>query len=213
MTGVQLSLTGGTVAYRPPLLTNLDLECRPAATTAVTGPSGCGKSTLLYVLGLFLRLSAGSLTVNGQDVKGWSDQRRSRFRATQVGFVFQDARLDRRRSAVANVTEALEYAGVPWRDQKSIAHSTLERLGLNAIGDDRSAHLSGGEAQRVGLARAVAKGPGLILADEPTGNLDERSASVVFDELVSQAAAGTTVLIVTHDRDIARECDDWIDFE
>ncbi len=167
--------------------------------TVVGGPSGCGKSTLLYLLGLMLTPSAGRVVLDGTDVSSLPDTARSRLRASQVGFVFQDAVLDPSRSVLDNVTEGGLYAGLPAAECRSRARRLLAEFGIEARETHRPGEVSGGQAQRVALCRALLKHPKIILADEPTGNLDADSAEVVWSALYAAADAGTTVIVATHD--------------
>ena len=174
---------------------------------AITGPSGCGKSTLLYVLGTLVRPWSGGLRIDGASVEGLSDNRRSRVRSTTVGFVFQDAFLDPRRSVLDNIIEGAVYRGERRRDVAARARSLLVRLEVDVELSRRATDLSGGQAQRVALCRALLNEPPLILADEPTGNLDGANASAVEQILFRHARAGAALVIVTHDEGLAARCD------
>ena len=167
------------------------------------GPSGCGKSTLLFVLGLMLRPTSGSVRVLGQDLSAASDAERSRFRASRLGFVFQDYLLDTSRSVRDNVLEVSKYRGDSTARRQ--AHVRVDHL-LSVLGVDldrtrRASDLSGGQSQRVAVCRALFPMPSLILADEPTGNLDRASAKDVMNELERQAKRGVAVIVVTHSPD------------
>lgn len=176
-------------------------------TVAITGPSGCGKSTLLYVLGTLVRSWSGSLRLGDKSVGGLSDDRRSDVRATMIGFVFQDALLDPRRSVIDNVIEGAVYRGDHRRDALARAKSLLARLEVDVEPSRRATDLSGGQAQRVALCRALLNEPPIILADEPTGNLDNTNARAVEGVLFSRALAGAALVIVTHDENLAARCD------
>lgn len=189
------------------LFNGLDHVSGAGQVSVLTGPSGCGKSTLLYLVGLLLRPRSGRVLLGGVDAGGLSDVQRSRLRAERIGFVFQDAALDATRSVVDNVVEGGLYAGMSRRDAETKTGDLLSRFGVELRGDHRPGEVSGGQAQRVGLCRALIKDPAVILADEPTGNLDAVSAEVVFGALVDAAKKGATVVIASHDRSIAARAD------
>ncbi len=176
--------------------------------SVVTGRSGCGKSTLLYLAGLLLTPRQGRVTVGSVDAGGLSDGARSRLRAGLIGFVFQDAALDATRSVLDNVVEGGLYAGMPRRAAETRARQLLDQFGVELRQDNRPGEVSGGQAQRVGLCRALVKDPAVILADEPTGNLDSASAAVVIDALAEAASGGATVVVASHDPVIAARADD-----
>lgn len=189
------------------LFDGLDHVLEAGQVSVLTGPSGCGKSTLLYLVGLLLRPRSGRVLLGGVDAGGLSDVQRSRLRAEHIGFVFQDAALDATRSVVDNVVEGGLYAGMSRRDAETKAGDLLSRFGVELRGDHRPGEVSGGQAQRVGLCRALIKDPAVILADEPTGNLDAVSAEVVFGAFVDAAKKGATVVIASHDQSIAARAD------
>jgi lipoprotein-releasing system ATP-binding protein len=181
------------------VISDVDLVLLPGQVTVITGRSGCGKSTLLYLLGLMLTPRSGEIVWAGHRVGRLSDAERSRLRARQIGFVFQDALLDPSRSVIDNVVEGGLYAGLDWRRMRQRAAEMLTFLGVDVPLNRRPGEISGGQAQRVALGRALLKKPHLILADEPTGNLDPASANVVWDTLSTAASDGASVVIATHD--------------
>lgn len=191
-----------TFAYRrstEELFGGLTHDFATGAVTAITGPSGRGKSTLLYVLGLMLRPRRGAVLFDGARMEDRSDARRSAVRARQLGFVFQDAVLDPTRTVLDSVVEPALYAGERSADLRPRARALLDELGLGARADHRPGEISGGQAQRVAVARALLVNPSVVLADEPTGNLDQDNATTVLAALGRAAAAGCTVVIATHD--------------
>lgn len=181
------------------LFGGLTQEFEAGVFSVVTGLSGKGKSTLLYLLGLLLTPSSGAIELGGASTSGLSDRERSLLRSERIGFVFQDAALDSTRSVLDNVVEGGLYAGVDRRQAERRARQLLDRFGVELRDDHKPGEVSGGQAQRVGLCRALVKHPKIILADEPTGNLDKTSAGVVLDALSEQAAKGATVVVASHD--------------
>lgn len=174
---------------------------------AITGPSGCGKSSLLFLLGTMLRPRSGSIVVNGHDVGRMSDHQRSRLRSQMFGFVFQDASLDPHRSVLDNILLPVVYRAqrrASWRDR---VEALVAAVGVEVPLNRRPGEISGGQAQRIALVRALLHEPRVILADEPTGNLDAATSALVMEVLADAARAGATVVIVTHDPQVARECD------
>lgn len=194
-------------AKQQTLLDNWSAEFPSAKMTAITGPSGRGKSTLLYLLGLMLAPAAGSVRVAGVDTTTLTDGGRARLRATSFGFVFQDAALDPTRTVLENVTEVALYRGESRTRLREQAVGLLRRFGVDVPADRRPGQVSGGQAQRIALCRALLTTPQIVLADEPTGNLDPVSADVVTGALRDAADNGATVVIVTHSADVAAACD------
>ena len=188
-------------------LRGLDLELPVGTFLAVTGPSGCGKTTLLNLVGALDRPSSGTLEVFGQELSGLGPRERALYRRGTVGFVFQQFHLVPTLTALENVALPLHYAGVPRPERRSQALALLERVGLGARTTHFPTLLSGGEQQRVAVARALAGGAKLLLADEPTGNRDSETADAVVRLLREAVADGVTVVLVTHDPEVARLAD------
>ncbi|MEO7130024.1 MAG: ABC transporter ATP-binding protein [Dermatophilaceae bacterium] len=181
------------------LFDGLSHDFEPGSVTALTGASGRGKSTLLYIIGLMLTPAGGRVRLDGTDVSGLSDAGRSRVRAARLGFVFQDAALDPTRSVLDSVIEPCLYAGWSRRAAKARARGLLEQLGVAERAEHRPGEISGGQAQRVAVCRALVNDPAVVLADEPTGNLDRDNATIVLDALREATGPGRTVVIATHD--------------
>jgi putative ABC transport system ATP-binding protein len=179
------------------------LQIRAGDHIAVRGPSGCGKSTLLHMLGCVDAPSSGTLLFDGQDVSRLSDSKRSALRLTRIGFIFQRFFLLPMLTAAENVELPLSEAGASRRDRIERAKSLLDYVGLSARADHRPSQLSGGEMQRVAIARALANTPQLLLADEPTGELDEATGAQIVALLDRVNADGTALVIVTHDQTLA----------
>ncbi len=190
------------------LFGGLDHVFSPGALTAVTGPSGRGKSTLLYVLGLMLRPADGQVLVGGERVDDRPDAQRSWVRATRIGFVFQDAVLDPTRTVLDSVVEPALYGGARRATVREHARALLDEMGVSARADHRPGEISGGQAQRVAVARALVADPDIVLADEPTGNLDETNAGIVLDALRDVARRGRTVVVATHDPGVLDRVDE-----
>ena len=185
-------------------LKGIDLEIAEGEFCAVTGPSGCGKSTLLNIIGFLDNPSAGSYSFGNRNVTSFPDAERSLLRRTTVGFVFQSFNLLPRFTALENVRLPMLYLGVEKEESIERARALLEQVGLGSKEHNTPLELSGGERQRVGVARALANRPRLLLADEPTGNLDTATGLEVVDLLKRLNAGGLTVIMVTHDHGLAR---------
>jgi lipoprotein-releasing system ATP-binding protein len=205
--GIHKSYGAGT-ASEVEVLHGIDLALAKGEFCALMGPSGSGKSTLLNVIGLLDRPNAGRLLIDGQDTTRLDDRALTRLRGRSIGFVFQYHHLLPAFTAAENVAmPMLLDRGRPDAGMRRRAEELLESMGLGPWRDNLASNMSGGQQQRVAVARALAMNPSLVLADEPTGNLDTKSAQGVFD-LMRQVnrASGTTVLLVTHNHELARQC-------
>jgi putative ABC transport system ATP-binding protein len=203
MTAVQLDAAtkeypGGVVA-----LDAVTVEVAAGERIAVVGPSGSGKTTMLTIMGTLERPSGGHVRLAGRDVARASDAQLAALRAHQVGFVFQAFHLQESMSALDNVANGMLYTGAPGRQRREAAHRALERVGLGHRITHHPPQLSGGERQRVAIARAIAKRPQIVLADEPTGNLDSTSGNEVIDLLHELTSDGATLVLITHDEQVA----------
>jgi putative ABC transport system ATP-binding protein len=185
-------------------LRDVDLRVEPGEFVAIMGPSGSGKSTLMNLIGLLDRPTTGEYLIDGLDIQRYDDDGLARLRGQKIGFIFQSFNLIPRASALKNVTMPLVYAGVEPREREERARELLDQLGIGEWSHHRPKELSGGQQQRVAIARALVNRPSLILADEPTGNLDSKSGRDVLSLLSNLHQQGTTILVVTHDENVAR---------
>ncbi|GGB99314.1 ABC transporter ATP-binding protein [Pseudoduganella buxea] len=195
-------LGGATVTA----LDGIDLAVRRGDYLAITGSSGSGKSTLMHLLGCLDTPSSGRYLLRGRDVSGIGEAELARTRNEEIGFVFQSFHLLPRATALQNVMQPLVYRGLRPAERASRAYAALERVGLAGRVDHLPNQLSGGQRQRVAIARALCGGPGILLADEPTGNLDAATTADIMALFDALHAEGHTVVIVTHEADIAAHC-------
>jgi len=193
--------------YPPPTtvtaLAKVDLTVGLGETVSITGPSGSGKSTLLNVLGTLERPSTGTVRIGGTDTSTISDRQLSGLRAWRIGFVFQEFHLLEHLTVLDNVATGLIYRGLSVRSRREAAASALRRVGLGSRVTHRPSRLSGGERQRAAIARAIAGEPQIILADEPTGNLDSATGAEIIRLIAGLAGPRTTVIVITHDIAVA----------
>ena len=194
-------------------LDGVDMDILRNEYVAIVGASGSGKSTMMNIIGCLDRATQGDYLLNGTNVGDMSEAELARARNREIGFVFQSFNLLARASALKNVMQPLVYRGVPGAERKRIATGALDRVGLGDRLDSRPNQLSGGQRQRVAIARALVGNPAILLADEPTGNLDSKTSQEIIgliDELHEQ---GQTIIMVTHEPDIAAHCDRTIHLE
>ncbi|HVX89994.1 MAG TPA: ABC transporter ATP-binding protein [Gemmatimonadales bacterium] len=203
--GLERSYVMGTETVHA--LRGVDVEIRRNEYVAIMGPSGSGKSTLMNLLGCLDTPTAGEYWLNGQEVSRMTDDALARVRNKEIGFVFQTFNLLPRATALQNVELPLVYAGVPTAERRRKAAAALERVGLGARMDHKPNELSGGQRQRVAIARGLVNDPALLLADEPTGNLDSTTTEEILEVFKRLHEQGQTIVIVTHEPDVAQHAE------
>jgi len=184
-------------------LDNVSLEIMAGEFTAIMGPSGSGKSTLMNILGLLDRFDSGTYILNGQNVSDLNDKESAKIRNKEVGFIFQSFNLMPRMSVLENVELPLVYAGVKSKERKERALKALERVGLSDRVKHKPNEISGGQKQRVAIARAIVNNPSVLMADEPTGNLDSKTTVDIMRIFQELNAEGTTILMITHESEVS----------
>ncbi|MEW6253266.1 MAG: ABC transporter ATP-binding protein [Planctomycetota bacterium] len=212
LSGGIVQLHGVVKIYRPaigvevPALRGISFTLRRGEYVAIVGPSGSGKSTLLNILGCLDRPTSGTYRIDGHDVSELDDDALSDIRGRRIGFIFQSFNLIHTQSVLENLETPLFYQGIPPADRRQHALALIEKVGLADRAGHRPHELSGGQQQRVAIARALANDPAIVLADEPTGNLDSKTGQIILGLLDELNAAGRTIIIVTHDHNVAQRC-------
>ena len=205
---LQLEQISKSYPGTPPVnaLSDVSISVDRGEFLGIIGPSGSGKSTLLHVIGTLTRPSVGTVLIDGIDTSDMSDRELSGIRSKKIGFIFQDFHLLSGFTAIENVENGLLYSGVPARERKERSVEILKRVGLSHRLEHHPNELSGGEQQRVAIARALVHNPAFVLADEPTGNVDSKTTDSLMELITSLNNEGTTVILITHDLEVAKIC-------